>query len=86
MVGDQSEAEGEQKATEATEAAEEAGEELFEHYQLVADPGQVPLRVDKFVLNLVSNMSRTKLSTIFIALPDRVSFLPLPELFSVRLM
>ena len=54
MDGDQSEAEGEQKATEATE---EAGEELFEHHQLVADPGQVPLRVDKFILNLVSNMS-----------------------------
>ena len=58
MDGDQSEAEGEQKATEA---AEEVGEELFEHHQLLADPGQVPLRVDKFVLNLVSNMSRTRL-------------------------
>mgnify|MGYP006162053767 FL=1 len=42
---------------------EEAGEELFEHHQLVADPGQQPLRVDKFIINLLSSMSRTKLQT-----------------------
>ena len=43
------------------DSVDQDGEELFEHYQLFADPRQQPLRVDKFVLNLVSNMSRTRL-------------------------
>lgn len=37
------------------------GEELFEHHRLVADRGQAPLRVDKFLNNLVAHISRTKL-------------------------
>jgi len=45
----------------AKDPDDQSGEELFEHHHLTADPGQVPLRVDKFVLNLVSNMSRTRL-------------------------
>jgi len=40
---------------------EEGGEELFEHHRLVADPGQTPLRVDKFIFNLVAHLSRNKL-------------------------
>ena len=39
------------------------GEELFEHHRLVADPGQTPLRVDKFIINLVAHLSRNKLQT-----------------------
>jgi len=42
---------------------EEGGEELFEHHRLVADPGQSPLRVDKFIINLVAHLSRNKLQT-----------------------
>ena len=38
-------------------------EELFEHHRLVADPGQTPLRVDKFIINLVAHLSRNKLQT-----------------------
>ena len=37
------------------------GEELFEHHRLVADPGQAPLRVDKFIINRVAHLSRNKL-------------------------
>lgn len=37
------------------------GEELYEHHRLVADKGQAPLRVDKFLHNLVAHLSRTKL-------------------------
>lgn len=47
-----------------TDDVNEAGddsEELFEHHRLVADIGQQPLRVDKFVMNLVANMSRSRL-------------------------
>jgi 23S rRNA pseudouridine1911/1915/1917 synthase len=36
-------------------------EELFEHHRLVADAGQQPLRVDKFVTNLISRMSRSRI-------------------------
>lgn len=42
---------------------DEGGEELFEHHRLVADPGQSPLRVDKFIINLVAHLSRNKLQT-----------------------
>lgn len=35
--------------------------EMFEHHRLVVDAGQQPLRVDKFLTNLVAHMSRSKL-------------------------
>ncbi|MBE50329.1 MAG: RNA pseudouridine synthase [Flavobacteriales bacterium] len=34
---------------------------LFEHYKFIADPGQEPLRVDKFLINFIENASRNKL-------------------------
>jgi 23S rRNA pseudouridine1911/1915/1917 synthase len=36
-------------------------EELFEHHRIVADPGQQPLRVDKFLMSRIANVSRNKL-------------------------
>jgi 23S rRNA pseudouridine1911/1915/1917 synthase len=36
-------------------------EELYEHHRLEADPGQKPLRVDKFLSNLLRNTSRNKI-------------------------
>lgn len=36
-------------------------DELFEHYSFTADPGQEPLRVDKFLLDKVPNTSRNKI-------------------------
>ncbi len=38
-------------------------EELYEHYRLAADPGQEPLRIDKFLMDRIPNTSRTKLQT-----------------------
>ncbi len=35
--------------------------ELFEHYKVVADKGQEPLRVDKFLLNRLEGTSRNKI-------------------------
>ncbi len=35
--------------------------ELFEHHRYVADPGQKPLRVDKFLVNKILNASRSKI-------------------------
>lgn len=39
----------------------EEDQELFEHYNIVADKGQEPLRIDKFLMDRIPNTSRTKL-------------------------
>lgn len=44
-----------------TEDLQEQNEELFEHHRLVADEGQSPLRIDKFLFNLLPNTSRNKI-------------------------
>ena len=43
------------------EELHEAGEELYEHHRFVADAGQNPLRIDKFLFNLLGNTSRNKI-------------------------
>ncbi len=35
--------------------------ELFEHFKLVADPGQTPIRIDIFVLNKIEKASRNRI-------------------------
>jgi 23S rRNA pseudouridine1911/1915/1917 synthase len=42
------------------EIIEEENSELYEHYHFIVDPGQTPLRVDKFLFNKVMNVSRNK--------------------------
>jgi len=39
----------------------EDNNELFEHYRIVSDPGQSPLRIDKFLMNRIENASRNKI-------------------------
>lgn len=41
---------------------EEQGEQ-YEHHRITADPGQQPLRVDRFLNNLLANVSRSKVQT-----------------------
>ncbi len=36
-------------------------EELYEHHRFVADPGQEPLRIDKFLMDRVANATRNKI-------------------------
>ena len=36
-------------------------DELYEHYRFEAGKGQSPLRVDKFLMNLVENATRNKI-------------------------
>lgn len=36
---------------------------LFEHYHFVADPGQEFMRIDKWLMNKLQNVSRTKVQT-----------------------
>ncbi|RZT00129.1 RluA family pseudouridine synthase [Aquimarina brevivitae] len=40
---------------------DENDDELYEHYKFVAGAGQVPLRVDKFLMNFVENATRNKI-------------------------
>ena len=43
------------------EILDEEGQELFEHFRLVADKGQVPLRVDKFLCEHMPHQSRNRI-------------------------
>jgi 23S rRNA pseudouridine1911/1915/1917 synthase len=36
-------------------------QDLFEHYRFVADPGQGPLRIDRFLMGKIQNASRNKI-------------------------
>jgi 23S rRNA pseudouridine1911/1915/1917 synthase len=36
-------------------------EELFEHHRIIADPGQTLLRIDKFLMDRLPNVTRTKI-------------------------
>jgi 23S rRNA pseudouridine1911/1915/1917 synthase len=49
-------------SSEEIEATEEE-QELYEHYRFVADKGQEPLRIDKFLMNRIENASRTKIQS-----------------------
>tara|TARA_B000000532_G_scaffold244136_1_gene242588 strand:+ start:1945 stop:2964 length:1020 start_codon:yes stop_codon:yes gene_type:complete len=64
--------------------SEEISEELFEHHKLVADPGQHPLRVDKFLMNLVANISRNKLQMAAKSGYVRVNGKPVKSNFKVK--
>jgi 23S rRNA pseudouridine1911/1915/1917 synthase len=46
-------------AEQETETGQQ--DDLFEHYKLVADPGQDAIRIDKFLMDRIPNTSRTKL-------------------------
>jgi len=39
----------------------EQEQDLYEHYRFVADPGQHPLRIDKFLMTRIENASRNKI-------------------------
>ncbi|MEQ9187230.1 MAG: RluA family pseudouridine synthase [Cryomorphaceae bacterium] len=38
------------------------GDENFEHFQVIADPGQAPLRIDKFLIDRIPHVSRSRIS------------------------
>lgn len=40
---------------------DEQDDELFEHHRIVADPGQSLLRIDKFLMDRLPNVTRTKI-------------------------
>ncbi len=46
---------------EHNEQVEHEDGELFEHHRFLASKGQVPLRVDKFLMNFIENATRNKI-------------------------
>lgn len=38
-------------------------EELYEHHHLVVDPGQQPVRIDRFLMDKLSNVTRNKIQS-----------------------
>ena len=44
-----------------TEDFTEQEKELVEHHRFTADPGQGPLRIDKFLMMHIENVSRNKI-------------------------
>jgi 23S rRNA pseudouridine1911/1915/1917 synthase len=42
---------------------EEQEDDLFEHHKITADPGQTPLRIDKFLMDKIANATRNKIQS-----------------------
>ena len=59
-------------------------EELFEHHKIVATDGQVPLRVDKFLMNFIENATRNKLQQAAKAGNILVNDLPVKSNYKVK--
>ena len=49
------------KMNEAPELPSEGQDDLYEHFRFVADKGQQPLRVDKYLMNRIENATRNKI-------------------------
>ena len=47
--------------TTTTQPANENDDELYEHHSFVADKGQTPLRIDKYLMNRIENATRNKI-------------------------
>lgn len=69
---------------EEDQAPEEENEELYEHHRIVADAGQKPLRVDKFLGNLLANTSRNKIQQAAAAGNIRVNDLKVKSNYKVK--
>ena len=65
------------------EELEENGE-LFEHYRFVTDPGQNPLRIDKFLVNRIENASRNKIQDAAAAGNIRVNDKPVKANYKIK--
>lgn len=59
-------------------------EELFEHYRFVADPGQSLMRIDKFLVHKMSNISRTRIQSAAEAGNIRVNNLVVKPSYKVK--
>lgn len=66
------------------EIIENEENELFEHYRIEVDPGQKPLRIDKFLVNRIENASRSKIQSAADADNIRVNQKPVKSNYKVK--
>jgi 23S rRNA pseudouridine1911/1915/1917 synthase len=59
-------------------------EDLFEHHRIVADPGQEPLRIDKFLMDRLANATRSKIQITAKAGNIHVNDLPVKPNYKVK--
>lgn len=59
-------------------------DELFEHHRVIADEGQEPLRIDKFLMDRLPNVSRTRLQAMAKANNLLVNGQPIKSNYRVR--
>lgn len=59
-------------------------QEYYEHYRYIADPGQQPLRVDKFLMNRMENATRNKIQNAAKAGNILVNDVPVKSNYKVR--
>lgn len=69
---------------EGQSAEQEDDEEGYELYRIVADPGQEPLRVDKFLVNRTERLSRNRIQQASKAGGVRVDGTPVKPNFKVK--
>lgn len=62
----------------------EQSDEFYEHYKIVADPNQGPLRVDKFLFNRMLNASRNRIQNAAKNGFIRVNDLPVKQNYRVK--
>jgi len=71
-------------AFDETGAGEIEADELFEHHHLIADVGQDSVRIDKFLMDRIPNVSRTRLQNIAKANNLIVNGKPVKSNYKVR--
>lgn len=71
-------------AFDETGANEIEADELFEHHHLIADVGQDAVRIDKFLMDRIPNVSRTRLQNIAKANNLIVNGKPVKSNYKVR--
>jgi len=62
----------------------EENNELYEHYRFETDPGQNPLRIDKFLVNRIENASRNKIQDAAAAGNIRVNDKPVKSNYKIK--
>ena len=69
---------------ESIDLISEEEDDLFEHYRIVADKGQSPIRLDKYLNLHVANASRTKIQNGIEAEAVRVNGLPTKASYKIK--
>ena len=62
----------------------EEEKELFEHHRIVVDPGQTPIRIDKFLTDRLSGVSRSKVQAAADANAVLVNLKPVKSSYKIK--